>query len=241
MEDETPLLKDNRVEDWSFKMNWIIIKLVYDRNAYMSYADYEILENSGFEVYEFINPITQKFRDIASFLWDHSQPNYLQEYFKDHKPLSGKELRDHFIALREDMAVISFGLPPMVTLPLGAGGQNVSVTQLHRAVKYCAAMKVDEGDEETIVVYKSIEHEKADAKMIFMYVNELQFKFRMKQKLKDARRGFEDDDYSSYRRYVKMYHRTMDYQDKRDMVRAQTEAKFLQDVIQDWRSYTKDN
>ena len=43
MEDETPLLKDNRVEDWSFKMNWIIIKLVYDRNAYMSYADYEIL------------------------------------------------------------------------------------------------------------------------------------------------------------------------------------------------------
>jgi len=209
-------MKPNLLEEGNIRtkksqeINLFIINQVFEKEAFLN-NDYYRQFNLRFRGIKLeLRSIDEKFDDIGNYLWSSCNPNF--DIFSKSQKLRGYEMKNQFKSIRDTIVVRDFGLPKMVCLPLGSKGQDVSEKQLMRAIAYSEAMNVFEGDDDTIVIYKGKQHDRAKAKLIFMYVAELIIKNKLKQTLKEDRENWYGLGYHSHER---IFHYIMDYSDTR--------------------------
>jgi hypothetical protein len=202
-----------------------IVKQVFEREAYLNHEYYREFI-SRFNPCTRITPmktIEEKFDDISSYLWSTCNPNY--QYFQKSRKLNGFKMRKLFENFR-DSAINDFGLPEMVSLPLGPKGTDISERKLNKAIEYRDAMRVFEGDDDTVVSYRNVDHNKSEAKLIYMYVEELIIKYNFKEQLKYERAT--SYYVGEYRSLEKIYHRIMGYTDERNELRKKNAVLYLE-------------
>jgi len=202
-----------------------IIKQVFEREAYLNDEYYREF-NLRFDPCRWSKPlktIEEKFDDISSYLWSTCNPNF--HTFEKSRKLNGFKMRNLFQNFRDTMVINDFGFPEMVSLPLGPKGTDISEKKLNKAIAYRDAMQVFDGDDDTVISYKNVEHKKYEAQLIYMYVEELIIKNKFKQQLKYER----ETSYfvGEYRRLERIYHRIMDFKDEKKERRERNTALFL--------------
>jgi hypothetical protein len=223
--------RDNNIREWTSDMNYILIWQVFERNAYFESVDFDHLLDDILDTMH----IKCAFDLISKYLWDDSVPNNCQPYFKDYPKLDGKELREYYNTLKNDIVENDlYLLPPMVTLPFGRRGQDITEEELEEACAYRDAMDVFEGDEHSVIRYKRKKHNKSMARFVHMYVEELIFKYKLKNHLE-----YVCEDFPTFERnrYLRDYEALMDYSNARIIKRQKDNALFVQEVS----SYYKDH
>ena len=222
---------DRNEGEWTSDMNYILIWQVFDRNAYYDSVDFSHLLDNILDTMH----IKCAFNLISKYLWDDSDPNSCQQYFKDYPKLDGIELREYYSTLKKDIVENDlYHLPPMVTLPFDRRGQDISEEELEKACVYKEAMKVFVGDEYSVIRYKRKKHNKSMARFVHMYVEELIFKYKLKNHLKLI---CEDIPTFEAKRFLRKYEALMDYSDARTIKRQKDNLEFVQKVA----SYYKEN
>jgi len=201
-------------------MIYNLIEQVFLRQAFLNEDYYDEFALKSKQIYrEQIQTIDSKFDDISNFLWNTS--NLYQNYPK----ASGKLLRKSYEKYKKSFIVHTLGLPRMVSLPLGPRGIDVSDKQLRKAIAYSNAMDVFEGG--PMVSYNGVDHNKAVAKLVYMYVEELVIKDRLKKFLAEKKELFYSD---YYRRYEKNFYYIMNYFDLRSEQSEKANALMLESL-----------
>jgi hypothetical protein len=162
-------MKEEDNKKWTAEMNWILIDQIYKRGAFLNRDYYQEFITSLSKLEQQTNhlkSIDEKFDDISNYLWDISNPkypNFYQKYFQKYPKVDGKNLRQYYKQYRKPILIDLFGLPRMVTLPIGGKGCDVTDKKLERALAYSKAMVVVlEGDARTKITYKSTTNQKHD-------------------------------------------------------------------------------
>jgi len=203
------------------------IEQVFHTTAFLNEDYYNELKRRLYNDFDelIVQPIDEKFDDISNYYWSNENPNF--DVFQKSRKLCGKELRKHYNKMRDNFVVDHFGLPKMVSLPIGKG-KDVSERNLQKAIKYSDAMNVFViDDQDTIITYNGEDHDKGDRLLVYMYVEELKVKYEIKELLKEKQSML---DYDCYKDYERHFHRIMDYRDKKSIRRETNKILFLESL-----------